>query len=89
MAKINLTINLDKYTEYDVLEYLEYLVFTYNYILLQADNSNRIQSEICDNGDGSIEFRILDFIVNSEDLDEIQNTLANYGRQLNNLSLNF
>ena len=61
MAKLNLQIELDKYAESDIIDTIESYIFSYNLIARMSDKVPNMETEICDNSDGTIEIRIKDF----------------------------
>ena len=61
MAKLNLQLQLDKEKEADILDFIQSYIFSHNLLSRTAATLNPIVTEICDNSDGTIEFRVLDF----------------------------
>ena len=73
MAKLNLQLQLDKEKEADILELIESYLFSYNLLSHVSTTLTPIASEICDNSDGTVDFRILDFAFDPESLMEESN----------------
>ena len=61
MAKLNLQLQLNKEKEADVFEFIQSYIFSHNLLSRTTATINSITTEICDNSDGTIEFRVLDF----------------------------
>lgn len=61
MAKLNLQLQLDKEKEADVLEIIQSYLLSYNILSGISETIDPISTEICDNSDGTVEFRVLDF----------------------------
>lgn len=61
MAKLNLQLQLDKEKEIDLFEFIQSYTFSHNLLSRTVTTLKPIVTEICDNSDGSIEFRVLDF----------------------------
>ena len=61
MAKLNLQLQLDKEKEADTLEFIQSYIFSHNLLSRTTATLNPMVTETCDNSDGTIEFRVLDF----------------------------
>ena len=61
MAKLNLQIELDKYDESDIIDTIQSYIFSYNLMSRISSHLKPMVTEVCDNSDGTIEFRVLDF----------------------------
>ena len=60
MAKLNLQIELNKYNESDIIDSIQSYIFSYNLIAKASDKVPSMETEICDNSDGTIEFLYID-----------------------------
>ena len=76
MAKLNLQLQLDKEKETDLLESIQSYIFSYNLLSRTVATIDPMTTEICDNSDGTIEFRILDFEFDPKSLMEESNKAA-------------
>ena len=70
MAKLNLQLQLDKEKDIDLFEFIQSYIFSHNLLSRTTTAINPIATEICDNSDGTVEFRILDFEFNPKSLME-------------------
>ena len=61
MAKLNLQLQLDKEKDSEIFELIQSYIFSYNLMSRMSSNLKPIVTEVCDNSDGTIEFRVLDF----------------------------
>ena len=76
MAKLNLQLQLDKEKEADIFEFIQSYIFSHNLLSRTTATINPITTEICDNSDGTIEFRVLDFDFDPKSLMEESNKAA-------------
>ena len=77
MAKLNLQLQLDKEKDSEFFELIESYIFSYNLMSRMSPSKlNPITAEICDNSNGTIEFRIFDFDFDPNSLMEESNRVA-------------
>lgn len=77
MAKLNLQLQLDKEKDSEIFELIESYIFSYNLMSRMSPAIlNPITTEICDNSDGTIELRVLDFEFDPKSLMEESNKAA-------------
>ena len=83
--KINVQIKYDLDINVDVntINKLQNWIFSYNMTsqIISAD-MNPIRTEICDNSDGTAEFRILDFEYDDEQMNEANQSALEYLEKL-------
>ena len=70
MAKLNLQLQLDKEKDIELFELVQSYIFSYNLMTRLSSNLNPIMSELCDNSDGTVDVRILDFEFDTKNLME-------------------
>ena len=73
--KINLQITLNKEDQNDlkIYESLESFTLAYNMMQMMSEHTlPELQSEVCDNNDGTVEFRIIDFELDNECIEEFK-----------------
>lgn len=61
MARISIQVTLDKDEEKSVLEKIEEYLMYYSLLSNFTNEIPTIHSEICDNCDGTVELRVIDF----------------------------
>lgn len=66
--KLNAQITLDKETESQVIQELQTFLTSYNMSTYCLPGVKPIRSEFCDNSDGTVEIRILDYEFSLDDL---------------------
>ena len=76
MAKINLKIELNKNDERNLIESIQNYILSYNMLSRFNDKLPPMVSEICDNGNGTIELRILNFIFNVKEIIPLMDEVA-------------
>ena len=83
--KINVQIEYDLNNNVDVntINNLQNWIFSYNMTsqIISAD-MNPIRTEICDNSDGTVEFRILDFEYDDEQMNKANQLALEYLEKL-------
>lgn len=94
MAKLNLQIELDKYTESDIIDTIQSYIFSYNLIARVFDKIPSMETEICDNSGRTIEIRIKDFefdpkMLSQNSEDAARATLEGLGIDVEELIKNF
>ena len=76
--KINAQILFDKEKEFDLLE-----LFLCTLIVLNMLSPYRVNSELIDNSDGTVELRLIDYTLSQETLNNLnsksESLLKNYG----------
>lgn len=80
--KLNVQITLDKYEERDDLEELNTWILSYNMMSSLIPELKPIQTEVCDNGDGTIEFRLVDYEFSLKDLENSNKVAQEYMKDL-------
>ena len=94
MAKLNLQIELNKYNDSDIIDSIQSYIFSYNLIAKVSDKVPSMETEICDNSDGTIEIRIKDFefdpkMLSQDSEDAARETLEGLGIDVEELIKNF
>ena len=76
--KLNVQLTLDKYEEAKALEELNAWIITYNMVSQIDPDMKTLNTEICDNNDGTIEFRLLDYDFTMEDIKTANESAQRY-----------
>ena len=94
MAKLNLQLQLDREKDSEIFEIIQSYIFSYNLMSRISSHLKPIVTEVCDNSDGTIEFRVLDFDFDPKNLMEesdkaAEDFLSNMGISKEDILTNF